>query len=450
MSTVIKLKKGLDIRLDGSPAPEVCNLPVSGYYAVKPTDFAGLVPKMILREGDPVKAGTPLFCDKNNPEVLFCSPVSGTLENIVRGDKRKILEVIVKASENQESVQFSKPDISVQKREEIIELMLKSGVWPSLIQRPYGYIASPKIVPDAIFVSGFSSAPLAPDYNILLKGNEPEFKTGMQVLSALSGKLYLGLNVKQKGLPVFDGLIGTEVNFFEGPHPAGNVGVQIHHIRPVGKGNNVWTMSLQDVIILGRLFRSGVYNPLITISLSGSMVTTPKHFSLLKGMRADYFAKGLIKEGLARYISGNVLTGTKINSDGFLGFYDDMVTVIPEGKHHEFLGWIAPGFNKFSISRTFFSWLMPKKNYNLDSNINGGSRAFVFTGLYEKVLPMDIYPMQLLKSCLAKDIDKMEALGIYEVLEEDLALCEVICPSKTNVQEILREGLDYIAKEMNG
>ena len=451
MLNVVKLSKGLEIRLKGRPKPEISALPVEGRYALKPADFHGLTPRLLVREGDIVKAGTPLLCDKNCPEICFCSPVSGTVEAIVRGEKRLLLEVVIRAASTQEYVDFGKADPGKMSRQQIVARMLESGVWPSVVERPYGFIANPLVQPVSVFVSGFRTDPLAPDYQEMLKDSGSDFKTGMRALSRLTaGKLFLGLPAGQKISPVFEGLEQTEVRFFEGLHPAGNVGVQIHHVRPVNKGDVVWTMAPQDVMILGRLFNEGVYRPEILLALAGSEVVNPQYFKVRKGIQISGVVSDRLQVGPVRIISGNVLTGTKVSSEGYLGYLHDMVTVIPEGLHHEFLGWLMPGLQKFSISRTFFSWLCRSKEYRLDSNTNGGKRAFVFTGLYEKVVPMDIYPMQLLKACLASDLDRMEALGIYEVLDEDLALCEVICPSKTPVQEILRNGLNNLAKEMKG
>lgn len=451
MSDVVKLSKGLDIRLHGRPNTDISPLPITGLYALKPSDFHGLTPRLLVREGDEVKAGTPLFCDKNCPEILFCSPVSGKVEAIVRGEKRLLLEVVVRAEEEQRYVDFGKADPAKMSREQIVARMLESGVWPSLIERPYGLLANPLAIPVSIFVSGFRTDPLAPDYQEVLKGSESDFAAGMQLLSRLtSGKLFLGLPAGKPIAPLFEKVKGAEVRYFQGAHPAGNVGVQIHHVCPINKGDVVWTVSPQEVIILGRLFTEGVYRPDIVLALAGSEVLKPQYFRVRKGLQISGLVMGRLQEGALRIISGNVLTGTKVPSEGFLCYLHDMITVIPEGLEDEFLGWLMPGLKKFSISRTFFSWLCPRKSYRLDSNTHGGKRAFVFTGLYERVVPMDIYPMQLLKACLASDFDKMEALGIYEVLEEDFALAEVICPSKTPVQAILRESLNNLAKEMKG
>jgi len=451
MSEVVKLSKGLDIRLQGVPNPDISPLPVKGLFALKPSDFHELTPRLLVREGDQVKAGTPLFCDKNCPGILFCSPVSGKVEAIVRGEKRLLSEVVVRAAAEQQYVDFGKADPSKMSRNQLVERILGSGIWPSLVERPYGLLANPTAIPVSVFVSGFRTDPLAPDYQVVLKGSETEFSTGMQVLSRLtSGKLFLGLPAHKAVAPLFEKVKGAEIRYFEGPHPAGNVGVQIHHVSPINKGDIVWTLSPQDVIILGRLFTEGVYRPDIVLALAGSEVIRPQYFQVRKGLQISDLVSGRLQKGELRIISGNVLTGNQVGEEGYLSFRHDMVTVIPEGVQSEFLGWIMPGLKKFSISRTFFSWLCRNKTYRLDSNMHGGKRAFVFTGLYEKVVPMDIYPMQLLKACLASDFDKMEALGIYEVLEEDLALAEVICPSKTPVQAILRESLNHMAKEMKG
>jgi Na+-transporting NADH:ubiquinone oxidoreductase subunit A len=449
MSITVKLKKGLDIRLKGQAEKTLNPEVLSSFYAVKPVDFPGLTPKLNVKVGDKVLSGTPLFHDKLKPEIVFASPVSGTVTAISRGDRRKLLEVKVERS-GDEYVDFGKADPSVISREKIKEKLLKSGLWPVVRQRPYHIVANPADTPKAIFVSAFDTAPLAPDYNFIFdNSSESHFKTGLRTLKRLTdGSLHLAVNGNTEPPAILKDA-PAEIARFSGPHPAGNVGIHIHHIDPVNKGEIAWYVNPQDVIAIGRLFEEGRYIHERIIALTGSEIIKPQYFKIRSGASVYPLLKENVKQGKARYISGNVLTGTKIEADGCLGFYDSQITVIPEGDYFEFFGWMMPGVDKFSFYKIFASKLFPKKEYNLDTNFHGGERAFVMTGQYEKVVPMDIYPMQLLKAILAEDIDMMENLGIYEIAEEDFALCEYICPSKIEIQSIVRKGLDLMAKEMN-
>jgi Na+-transporting NADH:ubiquinone oxidoreductase subunit A len=318
-------------------------------------------------------------------------------------------------------------------------------------QRPYHVIARPDDVPKSVFISGFDTAPLAPDNNFIMD-NSPAglFQAGIDALRKLTdGKVNLILNGSMPPSQAFLSTKGADISYFSGPHPAGNPGVHIHHLDPVNKGEIVWYVNFQDVFAIGRLFTEGIYKPERIVALTGSEVTSPQYYRMLSGSSVAPFVAGNVKEGNLRYISGNVLTGTKIAPEGYLGYYDSQLTVIPEGDYSEFFGWAAPGLNKYSFTKVFLSALLPKKSYRFDTNFHGGERAFVVTGQYEKVVPMDIYPMQLFKAILAEDIDMMENLGIYEVAEEDFALCEFICPSKTEIQSIIRKGLGMMAKEMS-
>lgn len=448
MSEVIKIRRGLDINLIGEAEKKV-NEATSGNFAIKPPDFAGVFPKMFVKEGDPVKAGTPIFYDKYRDNIIFTSPVSGTVKEIYRGAKRKMLEVRIESDGKMESEDFGKEDPKGLSREKVIEKMLKSGVWPLLRQRPYSIIADPGLEPKAIFISAFDSAPLGPDMAYQIDGMEKEFQAGIDALSKLTtGKVHLGLRAGESA-PIFTAAKGVQLNYFSGPHPAGNVGIQIHHVDPINKGEVVWYLDPVSVVTVGKLFLEGKFDASRRIALTGGEVTNPQYYNVIIGCNIFPLVKDNRKSTNIRYISGNVLSGTQIDKEGYLGFYDTQLTLIPEGNYHEFLGWAMPRFDKFSYSKTFFSWLSPKKKYNLDTNLNGGHRAFVLTGEYEKVFPMDIYPMQLLKAIMVRDIDLMENLGIYEVDEEDFALCEFIDASKTEMQAIVREGLDFLRKEMS-
>ncbi|MCI7140588.1 Na(+)-translocating NADH-quinone reductase subunit A [Alistipes sp.] len=450
MSKIITLRKGLDINLAGKPQETLAEAPMASEYALSPLDFEGVTPKLLVKVGDKVKAGTPLFFNKYNERVLFTSPVSGTVAAVNRGEKRKVLTVTVTPDAEQSYEEFGKPDLKKATREELVELLLRSGLWPMIVQRPYGIIADPTATPKAIFVSAFDSAPLAPDYNFVLKQEQRNLQAGIDLLRRLtSGKVHLSMRAKCEGQ--MPSLQGAELHTFAGKHPVGNVGVQIHHIDPINKGDIVWTVNIQDLAIIGRLVNEGRVDMHRIIAVDGSEIEKPGYVRVIAGARVDSFVKGNVKaqkEGdRVRFISGNVLTGTKTALDGFLGFYANQLTAIPEGDKYELLGWAMPRLNKFSVSRAYFSWLCPKKEYKLDTNLNGGERPFVVTGLYERYLPMDIYPMYLLKACLAGDIEKMENLGIYEVTEEDFALCEFVDPSKIEIQQIIRDGINLMIKE---
>jgi Na+-transporting NADH:ubiquinone oxidoreductase subunit A len=450
MSKVIKIKKGLNISMLGTAEKIIKKADQAEFYAVKPTDFIGIRPKLVVKVGDKVKAGSPIFYDKFQPEVQFTAPVSGEIVEINRGERRVILEIVIKADATIEYEDFQVENPKDLSREQIVEVLQKSGLWPSIRQRPYSTIANPEDNPKAIFISAFDSAPLAPDMDYITKDCVSCFQNGINVLSKLTdGKIHLNINADYPAAETFTNAKGVEINKFIGPHPSGNVGIQINKIDPINKGDIVWYTYPQEIIAIGRLFETGIYDATKIVALSGSEVKKPKYYKIINGASIKNIAQDNIKEGEQRYISGNVLTGSKIAKDGYVGYYDNQVTVIPEGKYYEFFGWALPGFKKHSASRTVFSWLIPSRKFKLDTNFHGGNRAYVMTGEYEKVFPMDIYPVQLIKSILIEDIDKMEQLGIYEVAEEDFALCEYVCTSKTEVQSIIRTGLDLMRKEMS-
>lgn len=451
MSKVIKLKKGLDIKLNGEAEKVVQPAGKISSCALKPTDFRALTPKLAVKAGDEVKAGDVLFTDKAHPEIKFTTPVSGTIETINRGERRKLLEVVVKADAETQYRDFGKSEVSKLNRDEVINRLLDSGVWPLIKQRPYDIIADPMITPKAVFVSAFDSAPLAPDYDVVLNGQEKNLQAGMDCLKKLCNKnVNLGLRAGTPSSSIFAKLQNVDINYFAGPHPSGNAGIQIHHLNPINKNEQVWVVNIQDVAIIGRLFNEGHYDARKIIALTGSEVSKPQYYHSILGASIADITTGKLKNTVEqRIISGNVLTGTKVEANGYLSYYDTQITVIPEGNHYEFLGWAVPGFNKFSASKLFPSFLCPNKRYSLDTNYHGEGRAFVITGQYEKVFPMDIYPVYLLKAVLAQDIDRMEQLGIYEVAPEDMALCEFVCTSKTPVQQILSDGIELMMKETN-
>ena len=448
MANVITIKKGLDINLKGK-APEVMlKGGKSATYAIVPDYFTGITPKVAVRPGDKVKAGSVPMTDKNRPEIKFVSPVSGEVSAVNRGEKRKVLSIVVTPDAQNEYVEFGKKNVAALKAEEVKEALLEAGMWPFIKQRPYDIVASPSDSPRDIFVTAFYSAPLAPNFDFLVKGHEADLQTGLDALAKLTnGKVYVGV---KNGSSVK--VNGVETVAFEGPHPAGNVGVQINHIKPVNKGEVVWTVNAADVILMGRLFNKGVADFTRLVAITGSETTEQGYVQAVSGCTLESLVGGKVKTGgHVRIISGNVLTGTKVGMGDYLGAYDCQVTVIPEGDDvDEFLGWATPGFGKYSVSHSYLTWLTGKgKEYVLDARVKGGKRAMIMSNEYDKVFPMDIMPEYLLKAIIAFDIDKMENLGIYEVAPEDFALCEFVDTSKIELQQIVRNGLNLLYKEMN-
>lgn len=451
MSKIIKLKKGFDINLAGKADKKIVDAKQPETFAYKPSSFHGILrPKLMVEEGATVKAGTPILFDKANNKIMHVAPVSGEVVEIKRGAKRKLLEIVILADKEIQYVDFKKyasTDISSISKEEAAERMLESGVWPNLVQRPYGILANPEEKPKAIFISAFDTHPLAPDYDLTCKGEDQYFQTGLSILKKLtSGNIHLNINADAEVSQMFSNAKGVTVNKFSGPHPAGNVGVQIHHLDPINKGDIVWTIKPYGVIQIGKLFLEGKYDASKMVALTGSEVKNPQYYKTYTGASIKTMVENNIKGSNVRYISGNVLTGEKIESNGHIGYYDDSVTVIPEGNYHELFGWIKPTTNKLSYQRAFglLSFLNPKKEFVVDTNTKGEERAFVQTGVFEQVTPMDILPTYLFKAILAEDFDDMEALGLYEVIEEDMALCEFVDVSKNRIQEIVRDGLDLL------
>ena len=448
MSKSVRIRRGLNINLLGEANKVYASVKNHEIYALKPTDFHGLTPKLSVKIGDNVLAGSVVFFDKYNEKIKFCSPVSGTIEDIVRGAKRKILEVIIKSDKEIKYESHSKIDSKNISREKIIDHMLSKGLWPFIRQKPYDIIANPNDIPKAIFISAFKSGPLAIDNDFALYGMDELFQSGLDIISKLThGKTHLNLDGNTNSSKVFSDAQGVDLNSFSGPHPAGNVGVQIHHLDPINKGDVVWYLEPQDIIAIARLFTEGKYDVSRIISLCGSEVKKPRYYRTISGTCVANLIEDNVEDGNNRVICGDVLSGTKINKNGYLGFYDTQLTVIKEGNEQEFFGWALPGFNKFSMSKSYFSWLFPNRKYDIDTNMRGEERAYVVTGQYEKVLPMDIYPQQLIKAIMIEDIDLMEKLGLYEVGPEDLALCEFVCTSKIEVQSLIRHGLDILRKE---
>ena len=450
MSNNIYLKKGLNIPIAGAAAQTTKKVIVPDVVALKPTDFRGLVPKLLVREGDKVLAGTPVMADKMSQNILFTSPVSGVVAEVVRGEKRKLLEVRIKADAEQEYVDFGSKRVADLSAEQIKEAILAAGLWPAIMQRPYGIIANPEVTPKAVFVSAFSTAPLAADPAFTLRDDLSNIQTAIDALGKMTGKkVHLSLNAETYSGSPFHKLTNVVTHTFSGKHPAGNVGVQIHHICPIRKGETVWTVSLTMLAAIGKLFNTGKLDLKRKIAVTGPKVKTPAYVDGYPGISMKDINEFYGNPAELRFVSGDVLTGTNVGAEGYLGFHDNQITILEEGDKYELLGWAKPFRPKlFSASRTYFSWLTPNKKYDMDTNLHGGPRAFVMNDLYSKVLPMDLYPVYLLKACLANDIDKMEKFGIYEVIEEDLALCEYVCPSKIYIQQIITDGIALMLKEM--
>ena len=447
MANVIKLRKGLDINLRGRADKGTVEPVKSADCALVPESFGGVVPKVVVREGDSVRAGDALFVDKKHPEVKFASPVSGTVEAIVRGDRRKVLCVKVKADEVQQYVAFGPKDVASLDGEAVKQALLEAGLFGYIQQLPYAVATTPDTAPKAIFVSAFRDMPLASDFEVELKGNEKDFQTGLTALSKIQ-KTYLGVGVRQTASALVDAK-DVEINVFDGKCPAGNVGVQVNHVSPVNKGEVVWTVDPAAVIFIGRLFNTGKVDLRRVIAVAGSEVKTPSYVETLVGTSLGAVLEGRLKATEhVRIINGNPLTGRKSTLEDYIGAHTSEVTAIPEGDdNNELLGWILPRVNQYSTSRSYFSWLLGKKEYDLDARIKGGERHMIMSGEYDKVLPMDIYGEYLIKAIIAEDIDKMEQLGIYEVSPEDFAVAEFVDSSKLELQKIVRNGLDMLRKE---
>lgn len=448
MVNVIKLRKGLDINLQGKAEQTKIGLKPAGLYALQPDDFTGVVPKVVVKEGEQVEAGQALFVDKNHPEILFVSPVSGKVKAVVRGERRKVLAVQVEAAQQQQPVDHGKNSPQNMKAQEVVDLLLKAGLFGFINQLPYAVVANPQDKPKAIAVSALRDKPLAADFEYELKGQENDWQTGLDALSRIA-PVYLGIGKNQSAKALVDAK-NVEVNVFDGPCPAGNVGVQVNHLCPVNKGEVVWTVEPTAVLFIGRLFNTGKVDLTRCVAFVGSEVKKPAYVDMMVGQELNtLLANSLKNTKHVRIINGNVLTGVPTTKEGFLGAHSSEITVIPEGDNvDELAGWIMPRLNQFSVNRSYFSWLFgKKKEYALDARVKGGERHMIMSGEYDRVFPMDIYPEYLIKAIITNDIDRMEQLGIYEVAPEDFALAEFVCSSKLELQKIVREGLDMLRKE---
>ena len=445
MANVIKLRKGLDIHLQGRAEEKKIQLKSNGKYALVPDDFEGVTPKVVVKEGDTVKAGDALFVNKQYPDVRFASPVSGKVVAVERGERRKVLCIRVEADAQQSYVDFGKKDVTQMDGKAVIDALLQAGIFGYINQLPYAVSTNPETKPKAIFVSALRDKPLAADFEFEVKGQEQDFQTGLTALSKIA-KTYLGVGVGSK----LEGMKDVEVNVFDGKCPAGNVGVQVNNIDPVNKGEVVWTIGDPTVVLfIGRLLNTGRVNLTRAVALCGSEITSPAYVDMLVGEElSTLLSNSYDASKSVRIINGNVLTGKPTTKEGFLGAHSSEITVIPEGNDaDEMLGWILPRFKQFSVNRSYFSWLCGKKEYALDARVKGGERHIIMSGEYDKVLPMDIYGEYLIKAIISGDIDRQEALGIYEVSPEDFALAEFVDSSKLELQRIVREGLNILRKE---
>ena len=449
MANTIKISKGLDIKIDGKAIEKISKIQPSRVIEIIPDHFHGITPKVTVKEGEAIKAGTPLFYNKNYESMKFVSPVSGSIREIKRGERRKVMSILIDVNSQPEFLQFGVKKTSSLTADEIKSTLLNSGLWVYIKQRPYDTIANPDRTPKAIFISGFDSAPLAPDYEYVMKDKMNDFQAGLDVLSKLTtGKIHIGLKSANS---IFATAKGVETTIFTGVHPAGNAGVQINKVNPINKGEVVWTINPQDVVIMGRLFSKGVVDMTKTIALTGPEVENPQYFETIAGNSITDIVKGNLKKTSypLRFVSGNLLTGIQISENGFLTPYASQISVIDDGgETHELFGWAMPRLNKFSASNMFFTKLLPRKKFKYDARLLGGPRAIIMSGEWDKVFPMDILPEQLIKAMIAKNIDRMENLGAYEVAPEDFALCEFVDTSKLPLQAIVREALDFLKNEV--
>ena len=446
----LKIDSGADIKIKGQAALECAEMPPSETYTIKPGNFFYLNSKLLLKEGDQVKKGTPLFFDKGNPEVRFVSPISGTIKSIIRGERRRVLDVIVQRDEKQNALSFNVPNIDKASRQDIVDFLLKSGLWPYLTQRPYGIIANPNQTPKAIYVSLIDTRPLGVNHQFIIQDKFEEFKLGIQLLSKLTDKLYIGLPSDYKGK--LNSIKGPIFYTVSGPHPSGNLSVHINHIDPLNAGEHIWTINPEDVANIGNSTLTGEFSAERTIAVAGNVVHHPKYFKVTIGHELlPLLNEAKVKmDQINRYINGDVLSGEFVDYEDHIGYLNNLISVIPEGDQYRMFGWLPFHDNAvLSISRTSFNWLQRgSKPIEVNTNLNGEERALVVTGEMEKVFPMDIYPLQLIKACMVEDIEKMESLGIFEVVPEDFGLIDFSNTSKLEAQEIIKSGLELMIKEV--
>jgi len=446
MSKDIKVKKGLNLRFKGEAEQKLVEAPRSKTFAIKPPDFHAVVPKLVLKEGAKVQAGEVIFFSKYNEAVKFSSPVSGTIVEVVRGAKRRVLEIVIEADAVNSYKEYGTMSAESSDAEAVKTRIFESGCGAFIKQRPYDIVANPEDAPKAIYISAYNTAPLAADPEFILQDQKAEFQEGIKALKKLTaGKVYLAVNKKSSNLKDIQ---DVEILNVSGPHPAGNVGVHVHETEPINGGDRVWTVGPEDVAIIGRLFLTGKFDAKRTIAVVGADAKDKKYFRTLLGTNVSALV-GEVNESASRIISGDMLTGLRLTNNQFVGFYDNTVTVIPEGNNYRMFGWLPFTYNNIhSMSKTSLSWMFPNKKYDVNTNLNGEERALVVTGEMEEVMPLDVYPMQLLKACMTGDVEKMENLGIYEVIPEDFALVDYVNTSKIEAQEIIRLGLDLMITEV--
>lgn len=443
---VIKIKRGLDIKINGLARPEI-EVYSPDYYAVKPVDFKWLVPKLLIEEGDKVDVGTPLFSSKSDAMLCAVSPVSGTVHSIERGEKRVLKHIVIKSDNKNNTIKLTKFNYNALKNDDILLHLLKNGLWHFIIQRPFGCIADYRIKPKSIFISCFDSHPLAPDYNILMRDNWDNFRVGIKILKKISDcDIHLSMHIDNDNTE-FEKTEGVKFHYFTGPHPSGNVGTQINHISPINKGEIVWIVSPQNLSIIGNFFRNGILNFEKVVALTGDCQGVDKYYKTIFGASFEDVLSD-VADTSKRVISGNVLTGKTIDSRCFISFYDNQLSVVAEGGQRHLLGWLSPGFDRWSSSHTHLSRFLPDRKFSFTTSLNGSRRSMFLSEVYDNVFPMDILPMELLKSCVTEDYDKMESLGIYEVVEEDFALCEFVCPAKTECQQIIFDALTKLRSQL--
>ncbi|MBK7872099.1 MAG: Na(+)-translocating NADH-quinone reductase subunit A [Saprospiraceae bacterium] len=448
---VIRTQRGFDIKLEGEASKTIDSSVQANTFAVQPANFHGMspIPKVEVEPGQNVKAGDVLFYDKRYPEIKYVAPVSGEVMAVNRGEKRAIKDVVILADKNIQYREIPAFNLENGSREELVKFLAEYGGWSLIVQRPFDVVPELSDVPRDIFISTFDSAPLAPDLDFVVEGRGDNFQKGLDVLKKLTpGKIYLGLDARDEKAPIaaFAQAQGVEKYWFNGKHPVGNVGIQIHHINPIRPQDKVWVLNVQDVITLGALFAERRFNAERVVALTGAELKQPAYVRTYLGANIGELIKNNLKNDHVRLISGDVLSGKTKSEADFLNFHDDQITVIEEGDDFVLFGWLMPRFVP-SASPALPSYLFPNIQFKANTNTNGEERAFVVTGQYEAVLPMDIYPQHLFKAILANDFEKMEGLGIHELSEEDVALCEFVCTSKQPLQEILREGLDTVHEQ---
>lgn len=443
------LRKGRDINLKGKAAKEFVKLPLPKQIAIQPTDFRGLKPRLLVKIGDVVKVGTPLIVDKKHPEIKFVSSASGKVCAINRGEKRLLLEVVIETDGKQDAEKFEtvgEQKLKTLTKKKVTELMLNSGLWPIIRQRPFSKVANPEDNPKSIFVRALNTDPLGSDVDFILQGKEKDFQLGVEALTHLTeGKVFV-CTKKDTQIKFSATTKNIETHQFSGPHPTGNVSTHIHLLDPINKGDIVWYVEAQDVVRLGRFFTNGEYPAERVVAITGDIVKNRVYAQTIIGTPVSALLQGTALQN-TRCISGSILSGKNVGKNGFLGFYDAQVTVIPEGGRREFLGWLVPGFGKYTFSHTYASAFLPEKEVSLDTDENGGHRAIVLNHLYDEYVSLDIVTYFLLKAIIAGDIEEAEKLGILECDEEDFSLCTFACPSKVDVGAIIRKGLDLIEKE---